>query len=32
MLSQRKEVAESMVLRQATEDLYRSLELDHGWD
>ncbi|KAF9128184.1 hypothetical protein BGW39_005287 [Mortierella sp. 14UC] len=32
MLSQRKEVAESMALRQATEDLYRSLELDRGWD
>ncbi|KAF9152313.1 hypothetical protein BG015_005459 [Linnemannia schmuckeri] len=32
MLSQRKEVAESMVLRQATQDLYRSLELDHRWD
>ncbi|KAG0291001.1 hypothetical protein BGZ96_005575 [Linnemannia gamsii] len=32
ILSQRKEVIESMALRQATEGLYRSLELDHGWD
>ncbi|KAG0277456.1 hypothetical protein BGZ95_005913 [Linnemannia exigua] len=32
MLSQRKEVVDSLALRQATEDLYRSLELDHGWD
>ncbi|KAF9901299.1 hypothetical protein EC991_006281 [Linnemannia zychae] len=32
MLRQRREVADSMALRQATEDLYRSLDLDHGWD
>ncbi|KAG0304460.1 hypothetical protein BGZ98_005495 [Dissophora globulifera] len=29
MLRQRKEVVESMALRQATEDLYRLLEVDH---
>ncbi|KAF9922576.1 hypothetical protein FBU30_007311 [Linnemannia zychae] len=32
VLSQRKEVTESVALRQYTEDIYRSLELDRGWD
>ncbi|KAG0364245.1 hypothetical protein BGZ54_007700 [Gamsiella multidivaricata] len=32
MLSQRREVAENMALRQATEDLYRTLEIDDAWE
>ncbi|KAF8934386.1 hypothetical protein EDD21DRAFT_377196 [Dissophora ornata] len=32
MLSQRREVSESVTLRQATEDLYRSLDVDDAWD
>ncbi|KAG0004343.1 hypothetical protein BGZ79_009575 [Entomortierella chlamydospora] len=32
MLRQRREVAESLALCQATEDLYRSLDVDDAWD
>ncbi|KAF9114044.1 hypothetical protein BGX27_000243 [Mortierella sp. AM989] len=32
MLRQRREIAESMALCQATEDLYRSLDVDDVWD
>ncbi|KAF9349514.1 hypothetical protein BGX26_012195 [Mortierella sp. AD094] len=32
MLRQRREVADSMALCQATEDLYRSLDVDDAWD
>ncbi|KAG0353650.1 hypothetical protein BG005_007088 [Podila minutissima] len=32
MFSQRRDVADSMGLRQATDDLYRSLDIDDDWD
>ncbi|KAF9370756.1 hypothetical protein CPB97_002496 [Podila verticillata] len=32
MFSQRRDVADNMGLRQATDDLYRSLDIDDEWD
>ena len=32
MFSQRRDVADSMGLRQATDDLYRSLDIDDDWE